>query len=48
MQEMQETQAMKTPWRWEWQPTSVFLPGKPHGQRSLEATVHGVAQSQHD
>ena len=25
----------KIPWRREWLPTSVFLPGKPHGQRSL-------------
>uniref|UniRef100_A0AAA9S0E7 Mitochondrial ribosomal protein L32 n=1 Tax=Bos taurus TaxID=9913 RepID=A0AAA9S0E7_BOVIN len=25
----------KIPWRREWQPTPVFLPGKPHGQRSL-------------
>ena len=24
------------PWRREWQPTPVFLPGKSHGQRSLE------------
>ena len=24
------------PWRRTWQPTSVFLPGKSHGQRSLE------------
>ena len=24
------------PWRRKWQPTSVFLPGEPHGQRSLE------------
>ena len=23
------------PWRRAWQPTAVFLPGKPHGQRSL-------------
>ena len=23
------------PWRWEWLPTSVFLPGEFHGQRSL-------------
>ena len=22
-------------WRWEWQPTPVFLPGESHGQRSL-------------
>ena len=25
----------KIPWRRAWQPTSVFLPGKSHGQRSL-------------
>ena len=25
----------KAPWRKKWQPTSVFLPGKSHGQRSL-------------
>jgi len=25
----------KIPWRREWQPTPVFLPGKSHGQRSL-------------
>ena len=24
-----------TSWRRKWQPTSVFLPGKSHGQRSL-------------
>jgi len=23
------------PWRRKWHPTPVFLPGKPHGQRSL-------------
>ena len=23
------------PWRRKWQPTPVFLPGKPHGQSSL-------------
>ena len=22
------------PWRKKWQPTPVFLPGKPHGQRN--------------
>ena len=32
-------------WRREWQPSSVFLPGESHGQRSLGATVHGVAKS---
>ena len=26
----------KIPWRREWQPTPVFLPGKSQGQRSLE------------
>jgi len=26
----------KIPWRRKWQPTPVFLPGEPHGQRSLE------------
>ena len=25
----------KIPWRKEWQPTPVFLPGESHGQRSL-------------
>ena len=25
----------KIPWRKEWQPTRVFLPGKSHGQRNL-------------
>ena len=25
----------KIPWRREWQPNPVFLPGKSHGQRSL-------------
>ena len=25
----------KIPWRRKWQPTSVFLPGKSYGQRSL-------------
>ena len=39
-QAMQEMQVWslggKTPWRRKWQPTPVFLPGKSHGQRSLE------------
>ena len=35
----------KMPWRKAWQPTPVFLPGEPHGQRSLGATVHRVAKS---
>jgi len=33
------------PLRKQWQPTSVFLPGESHGQRSLEGTVHGVTKS---
>ena len=36
---MQETQGQpwvgKIPWKREWQPTPVFLPGEFHGQRSL-------------
>ena len=28
-------QVGKIPWSKEWQPTPVFLRGKPHGQRSL-------------
>ena len=27
----------KIPWRKEWQPTPVFLPGESHGQRNLAA-----------
>ena len=33
----------KISWRRKWQPTLVFLPGKSHRQRSLQATVHRVA-----
>ena len=28
-----------------WQPTPVFLPGEPHGQKTWWATVHRVAKS---
>ena len=36
----------KIHWRRKWKPTSVFLPGKSHGQRSLGCyIVHGVAKS---
>ena len=49
MQEPQETWVQslgqEDPWKREWQPTPVFLPGESHGQRSLEATVHGVTKS---
>ena len=35
----------KISWRREWQPTTIFLPGKPHGQRSLAGyTVHWVTK----
>ena len=36
----------KFPWRREWLPTSVFLPGEFRRQGSLAATVHGAAKSQ--
>ena len=29
----------KIPWRRKWQPTPVFLPGEPHGQRSLVQSI---------
>ena len=32
------------PWRRKWQPTSMLLPWKSHGQRSLEGYVHVVAK----
>ena len=35
----------KIPWTRKWQP--VFLPGKPHAQRSLEGRVHGVRRVGH-
>jgi len=48
---LQETRVLslgnrrKIPWRRKWQPTPVFLPGKFHGQRNLEVTIHGVVKS---
>ena len=35
----------KIPRRRAWQPTPVFLPGEPHGQRSLAGHSPGVAES---
>ena len=35
----------KMPWRREWLPISVFLPGERHGQRSLAGYIFGVAKS---
>ena len=34
----------KIPWRTEWQPTPVFLPGKSMDRGAWWATVHGVTQ----
>ena len=36
----------RCPWRRKWQPTLVFLPGKSHGQRSLEDYSPWVTKSQ--
>ena len=36
---------VRFPWRREWLLTPVFLYGEFHGQRSLVATVHWVAES---
>ena len=35
------------PWRRKWQPTPVFLRGKPHGQRAWQVTVHGISRVRH-
>ena len=32
----------KIPWRREWQPTPIFLPGEFHGRGIWRATVHGL------
>ena len=36
MREWFDPWVVKIPWRRTWQPTPVFLPGKSHGQRSLD------------
>ena len=39
----------KIPWRREWQPTPVVLPGKSHGQRSLKGySPLGLKSIRHD
>ena len=44
---IQEAQVWaKIPWRREWLPTPVFLPGEFHGQRSLVGYSHGITKSQ--
>ena len=35
----------KIPWRREWKPTPIFLPGESHGQRSLVGLQSMVSQS---
>ena len=35
----------KIPWKRNWQPTSVFLSGELHRQRSLLGYIHGVSKS---
>ena len=41
--------SMKIPWRRKWQPTSAFLPGKFHGQRSLVGySPRGRKRVRHD
>ena len=35
----------RPPWRRERQPTAIFLPREPHGQRNLVASAHGAAES---
>jgi len=38
---------IKVPWRREWQPTPVVLPGEFHGKRSLVGYIlHGVTKNQ--
>ena len=34
----------KIPWRRNWQPTLVFLPGKSHGDGAWWATAHGITK----
>ena len=45
---MQETQVQplvwKDPWRREWQPTTVFLPGEIHGERDLVGKELGMME----
>ena len=50
MQEMQETRVRswvgKIPWRGQWHPTPVFLPGKSHGSKSLvDCSPWGLKES---
>ena len=40
----QKSVCMWANWRRKWQPTSVFLPEKSHGQKSLVGYSHGVGK----
>ena len=43
--EVQGPRFEKIPWRSEWLPTPIFLPGELHAQRSLaDYIVHGVTE----
>ena len=48
--EMQETWVGKIPWRREWQPAPVVLPGDFHGQRSLGGYIQSMGSQgvEHD
>ena len=35
----------RSPWRREWPPTPVFLPGDSHGQRSLAGSMESQSQA---
>ena len=48
MQETQEADVGKIPWRRKWQTTSVFLPGKSHRQRSLAGYSPWGLRVRHD
>ena len=43
-----EPRVGKIPWRREWQPTPVLLPGEPHGQRSLAGCSPRGRRVRHD
>ena len=34
----------KIPWRRAWQPTPIFLPGKPMNRGAWQDAIHGVAK----
>ena len=45
VQETRVPGVWKTPWKRQWHPTPVLLPGKSHGWRNLVGIVHGVTKS---